>query len=171
MENIPEINQSIDDLREPSKLPEISEEDKERFFKCLMTDESYEETVALLNNSFKVRFKAMTVSENTDVVNQIVADRKSGIAADHDAYFVTISAYRMGLSLMSVDGKPYSSVTKDNFSPSTENDTYVLERSKLMLSWPTAKLSVFLDAYQLFESKLLKLASEVQNPSFWKASA
>ena len=171
METIPDITQSMDTLREPIKMPDISEEDKERFFKCLMVDEPYEETIALLNGSFKVRFRAMTVSENTDVVNQVVSDRRLGIAADHDAYFITISAYRMGISLLSVDVKTYSSITKDNFTASSEDDSYVLARSKLMLSWPTAKLSVFLDAYQIFESKLIKLASEVQNPSFWKASA
>jgi hypothetical protein len=171
METIPTITQSMDTLREPIKMPDISEEDKERFFKCLMADEAYEETIALLNGSFKVKFRAMAVAENTDVVNQVVADRRSGVAADHDAYFITISAYRMALSLLSVDGKQYSSITKDNFVASSENDSYVLARSKLMLSWPTAKLSVFLDAFQMFENKLIKLASEVQNPSFWKASA
>jgi hypothetical protein len=171
MENIADINDSLDMNREPSKAPEISESDKERFFKCLLSDEPYEETISLLNDSFKIRFRAMTVSENTDIVNQIVADRANGIAADHDGYFITISAYRMALSLVSVDGKQYSSITKDNFTPSTENDSYILGRSKLVLGWPTAKLSVFLDAYQIFEAKLIKLASEVQNPSFWKASA
>jgi hypothetical protein len=149
----------------------ISEEDKERFFKSVLSDKPYEEVFGLFDNQIKVKFRAMTVSENNDVVNQIVADRKTGLAAENDAYLITITTYRLGLSLISVDDKPYSSVIKDGFTVFAENDSYVLARARPMQSWATAKLAVFLDAFQSFESKLVKLTQEVQNPNFWKASA
>jgi hypothetical protein len=164
------INTSIEMNREPVKTVEISQEDKERFFKSIISDVPYEEVTYLFDNQLKVRFKVLTVKENSDVVGQIVDDKKNGTASDNDAYFITIAAYRLALSLVSIDDKPYSTITKDSFSPSHETDSYVLARAKLASSWSTSKLSVFLDAFQYFESKVMKLTSEAQTPSFWKAS-
>ena len=165
------INSSIELDQSKAPKPEISKEDKERFFKSVLADKPYEEVVSLFDGQLKVRFRAMTVQENTDVVNQIVADRKQGIAADNDAYFITIATYRMGLCLVSIDDNAYSAVTKDNFTPDTEYDSYVLARCKLMRNWTTARLAVFIDAFKVFEAKLIQLTAEVQTPNFWKASA
>ena len=165
------ISPSVETNTEQPKRVDITDEDKERFFKSVLSDRPYEETVSLFNDQIKLRIKAMTVQENSDVVAQIVEDRKNGVASDTDAYFITIATYRLALSLVSVDDKVYSSITKDNFSPSTEKDSYVLARAKTMLSWSTPKLSAFLDAFSTFESKVIILTKEVQNPNFWKASA
>lgn len=171
MDNQPSINPSIE--LDQSRVPavDISAEDKERFFKSILADKPYEEVIPLFDDQVKIRFRAMTVQENTDVVNQIVADRKLGIAADNDAYFITVATYRMGLCLMTIDDNPYCSVTKENFVPFAENDSYVLARSKPMRSWSTARLAILIDAFKRFESKLVKLTSEVQTQNFWKASA
>jgi hypothetical protein len=171
MEDQPLINTSIEMNNETVKKVNISAEDKERFFKSILSDTPYEETVLLFDGQLKLKFKVMTVQENTDVVNQIVADKKNGIADDTDAYLITISTYRLALSLSSVDDRIFSSITKENFSPSFENDSYVLARAKMMTSWTTAKLSAYLDAFQSFEAKTLKLTNEVQSKNFWKASA
>lgn len=167
----PLFNQSLEMTTEKYKNVEVTEEDKERFFKSILADRPYEETVKLFDGQIQVKFKAMTVQENTDVVNQIVEDRKNNVASDTDAYFITISTYRLALCLVSIDDKPYSSITKENFVPMVEKDSYILARSKPMLNWATPKLSVFLDAFQKFEQKILKLTNEVQSPNFWKASA
>ncbi len=156
---------------EDIKAVKITDDDKDRFFKSVLADRPYEEVNYLFDGQMKVRFKALTVQENTDVVNQIVEDKKNGVAADNDAYFITIATYRLGLSLHSIDDNTFSSVTKDNFSPMTEKDTYVLSRARPVLSWSTPKLSIMLDAFQLFEKKLVVLTREVQTPNFWKASA
>ena len=171
MDDQPSINASIE--LDQSRVPavDISADDKERFFKSILADKPYEEVISLFDDQVKVRFRAMTVQENTDVVNQIVADRKLGIAADNDAYFITVSTYRMGLCLMTIDDNPYCTVTKENFAPFTENDTYILARSKPMRSWSTARLAILIDAFKRFEGKLVKLTSEVQTQNFWKASA
>lgn len=171
MDDQPSINPSIelDQTRVPTI--DISVEDKERFFKSILADKPYEEVISLFDDQVKVRFRSMTVQENTDVVNQIVADRKQGIAADNDAYFITVSTYRMGLCLLTIDDNPYCTVTKENYVPFTENDTYVLARSKPMRSWSTARLAILIDAFKKFEGKLVKLTSEVQTQNFWKASA
>lgn len=168
----PMINSSVEaDRTDRAGRVVITDEDKERFFKSVLSDKCYEETVSLFDGQLKVKFRAMTVQENSDVVGQIEQDKKLNIANDTDAYYVTISCYRLAMCLVSVDDKQYSSVTKDNFSPSSENDTYVLARTKTILSWSTSKLSAYLDAFQSFENKLVKLTSEVQTLNFWKASA
>ena len=164
------VNPSMDMNREPVKTVEISAEDKERFFKSIISDTPYEEVAYLFDDQLKVRFKVLTVKENSDVVGQIIADKKNGVAGDTDAYFITISSYRLALSLVAIDDKPYSTITKDSFSPSHESDSYVLARAKLVSTWSTSKLSVFLDAFQRFEAKVIKLTSEAQTPNFWKAS-
>lgn len=171
MDDQPLINTSIEMDTTGNKIPVVSSEDKERFFKSILADKPYDEVVELFDGQLKLTFRAMTVQENTDVVNQIVADRKNNTASDTDAYFVTISTYRLALSLVSVDAQPYSLVTKDNFVVSPEYDSYVLARAKPMTQWATSKLSIYLDAFSRFEAKLVKLSSEVQNPNFWKASA
>lgn len=171
MENQPLVNSSIDMRTEDVKNVTISDEDKERFFKSVLADRPYEEVTYLFDGQMKLRFRSLTVQENTDVVNQIVADKKNGVAADNDAYFITIATYRLGLSLTAIDDNVFSSVTKDNFSAMTEKDTYILARARPILSWATPKLSMILDAFQLFEKKLVKLTGEVQTPNFWKASA
>lgn len=171
MEETQPFNQSVEMNPEPPKVDAINSEDKERFFKSILANTPYEETIGLFDGQMKVRFRAMSVKENSDVVDQIVRDKKSGMAAENDAYFITISTYRLAVSLVSVDDQEYSSVTKDNFSETSENDTYILARSKPMQSWATPKLSLFLDAFQKFEAKLVKLTNEVQTANFWKASA
>ena len=148
----------------------ISEADKEHFFKCILADKPYEETVYLFDKQLAVRFKSMTVAENADVVQQIIKDKEKNVAADSDSYFITIATYRLAQSLVSVDGKPFSNITKTTFSPLTADDSYILAKAKPITAWSTCKLSVFLDAFQQFEAKVIKLTREVQTPNFWKAS-
>lgn len=171
MENQNTISPSIELNQDRLNVVEITENDKERFFKSILADKPYEETVKLFDEQMAIKFRAMTVQENSDVVNQIVADKKTGVAVDNDAYFITISTYRLGLCLVSIDDVPYSNITKESYTPFTENDSYVLARCKAMRSWSTSRLAVFIDAFKSFESKLIKLTTEAQSQNFWKASA
>lgn len=171
MDDQPIINSSIEMNRETNKNIDISAADKERFLKSVLADAPYTEDITLFDDQLSIKFKAMSVQDNTDVVNQIVLDRNNGVAADNDAYFITISTYRLVISAVSVGDKIFSNVTRDNFVDSDGKSTYVALRAKEVLSWPTLKLSAYLDAFQLFEAKILKLSKEVQTPNFWKASA
>ena len=164
------INRSIEMNTEQPKTVELTEEDKQRFFKSILADKPYEESFELFDGQLSVKFRTMTVQENSDVVAQIVADRKKGTAAENDAYMITISAYRLGLCILAIDGKEYSTVTKSTYTKADEYDSYVLERAKTLLAWSTPKLSIFLDAFQQFEAKTIKLSGEVQSKNFWKAS-
>ena len=171
MEDTALFNTSIETNTDVAKVPEISEEQKERFFKSILADKPYQETCQLFDGQLTLTFRAMTVQENTDVINQIVADRRLGTASDTDAYFVTISTYRLAMCLVSVGSEPYSDITKESFKKTNDDDSYVLARARPMAEWSTSKLSIYLDAFSSFEANLVKLSAEVQNPNFWKASA
>ena len=171
MEDQPLINPSIDMNTLQTKELVISDQDKENFFKSILADKPYEEEVTLFDGQLTLKFKAMTVQENTDVVNQITLDRRNNTASDTDAYFVTIATYRLALSLATIDGLLYSNITREGFSSPNEGESYVLAKAKPMTQWSTPKLSICLDAFSRFESKLVKLSSEVQTRNFWKASA
>lgn len=171
MDPQPIINPSIEMNRDRPRLATVTEEDKERFFKSILSDQPYIEEISLFDDQFKIKLKSLTVEENTDVVNQIVADKERGLAAENDAYFITISTYRLSQSLLTIDGKAYSDISKENYKPKEPEETYVLARAEKMSKWTTAKLSVFLDAFSAFESRLIRLTNEAQTANFWKASA
>ncbi len=84
---------------------------------------------------------------------------------------ITIAAYRLCLSMVSVDKQAFSNITKENYKTVDEFDSYVAARAKITYDWATAKLSLLLDAFQRFEAKIIRLTNEVQTPNFWIASA
>ncbi len=157
--------------RKPS--PEPTAEEKERFFKAVLSDTPYEENVPMFDGQMTITLRSMTVGQNGDIVRQISNDRDEGTAANDDAYFVTISAYRLALCLQSIDGIEFSPVKKETFK-APEGDTvttYVKARAEKLKEWPTFKLAAFLDAFNAFEGKIVKLTNAVQTQNFWKASA
>lgn len=156
---------------EAVKTPEIADEDKEKFLKAVLTDLPFQETVDLFDGQLKVTFRTMSVEENNDIVNQIAKDKEHGIAENSDAYFITISTYRLALCLLSIDDKDYSDIVKASFKSEDPAVTYIRSRSLKVREWPTFKLSAFLDAFNKFEAKVVKLTNAVQQQNFWKASA
>lgn len=150
---------------------EITQGEKEKFFKCVVSDSPYTDIIELFDGQMTVEFRSMTIQENNDVIAQIVADKAAGTAADTDAYFITIAAYRLSQCLVNIDGKPVKLPSKDTFLTGVgSTDTYVAFRAKALKNWSTFKLAAFLDAFRLFEAKVLKLTGEVQSKDFWKAS-
>ena len=155
----------------PEAGPLITDEDKEKFFKSVMGDVPFQDVVSLFDGKLKITLQTMTVSQNNDVVEQISKDRETGLAENNDAYFITISTYRLALCLVSIDEAPYSDIHKDKYKEEEKGVTYVRARAEAMRNWPTFKLSAFLDAFNEFETKVVKLTREVKTQNFWKASA
>lgn len=155
---------------EASKPPELTDADKEKFFKSVLTDTYFEDTVSLFDDRLTITLRTMSVEENNDIVTQIAKDKEHGLAENSDAYFITISSYRLGLCLLKVDDKEYSDITKKTFKLEEPGVTYVRARALKIREWPTFKLSAFLDAFNKFEAKVVKLTNAVQQQNFWKAS-
>lgn len=153
------------------KPDEITAKDKENFFKSVLTDKPYEEKVSLFGDQMSLVLRTMSVAENNDIVNQISLDRDNGLAENTDAYFITISTYRLALCLVSVDDKLFSEISKKSYVTTDEGVSYVRARAKIMQEWPTFKLSAFLQTFSAFEAKVVSLTRAVQEQNFWKASA
>lgn len=155
---------------EAPKPPELTDQEKEDFFKAVLTDTPYTRTVPLFDGKMNITLRTMSVEENNDIVEQIANDRKNGIAENSDAYFITISTYRLALCLIDIDGVEFSPIKKETFKETKTGETYVRARSLKVREWPTFKLSAFLDAFNQFEAKVVKLTNGVQQQNFWKAS-
>ena len=149
----------------------ISEKDKENFFKSVIGDIPFKETISFFGGRMTMTLQTMTVSQNSDIVQQINNDKDQGLAENNDAYFITIAMYRLAVCLVDIDEKQFSDIDKATFKESTEGVTYIRARSELMREWPTFKLSAMLDAFNEFESKVVKLTKEVKTENFWTASA
>jgi hypothetical protein len=167
-----EISNSLKEHNvENVKPDEISDIDKENFFKSVLTDKPYEEKINIFGDQLSIVLRTMSVSENNDVVNQISLDREKGLAENTDAYFITISTYRLALSLVLIEDKPFSEISKESFTTTNDGVSYVRARAAIMQGWPTFKLSAFLDVYNAFEKKVIALTRAVKDQNFWKASA
>jgi hypothetical protein len=162
----------LDTSAKPETQP-ITQAEKERFLKAVLTDTPYEENISLFDGQLTLTLRSMTVAQNGDIVKQISLDRDAGLAENNDAYFVTISAYRLALCLKAIDGVEFSDVAKETYK-APEDDaamTYVKARAEKLSNWPTFKMAAFLDTFNAFESKVVKLTKAVQTQNFWKASA
>ena len=156
---------------EATKVPELSDDEKEKFFKSVLTDTAYQADISLFDDRLTIILRTMSVEENNDIVEQIAKDKQFGLAENSDAYFITISSYRLALCLVKIDDKEFSDITKDKFKTDDAGVTYVRARALKVRDWPTFKLSAFLDAFNNFEAKVVKPTNAVQRQNFWKASA
>lgn len=154
------------------ETPTITAEDKENFFRAFLSGLPYTEDVTLFDGKLRLTLKGLSVEENDDVLRQISADIKQGVAANDDAYFLRILKYRLALSLTKLDGKEFSDVVKILFvGDAAKGESYVASRAAAFNSWPVFKLAGVNNAFKKFEDKLLHLVTKVDEPSFWIAAA
>jgi hypothetical protein len=153
----------------PVEIP-ITPKDKESFLKSVLIDAPYEETVSLFDGKLNLTFRALTIDQHEDHLNQVKLDEKAGVSSNDDAYFTKFLGYRMAMSLIKVDGKDWQpEINKEDFKI-TETQTYVGARAAIFEKWPAFKLSSYIEVFNQFEKKIVKLAQEIQTPGFWKAS-
>ena len=161
---------SVADARVMNRV-KITDADKIAFYKCFLADKPFTETVKLFGQ-FPVTFRTLTVTENNDVFRQVVFDQKNGTARNDDAYLITLVSYRVALSIQDMDGVPFlQEVNKENVKEDVEKGiSYVSERARAFKSWPTFKLSALLDAFRVFDLKVIQLVEQVGDPNFWPAA-
>jgi hypothetical protein len=146
----------------------LSESDKETFFKCFLSETPYQEEYALFGGKFKVKFKTLSVEENEDVLKQIQLDNNKQVAESSESYFVSILLYRLGLSIVHINGEEFQpEVNKKDYQG---EGTYVAAKADIFKAWPIFKLAGVQHTFRQFEQKVLALTNELENPSFWKAA-
>lgn len=172
---MPELFQkSIEMVDENAVQSNLTDAEKENYFKAFLSDQPYIHTTELFGGKLRIKFRTMSVQQNSDVVNQIAIDKSQDSSSTmQDSYLVTIAAYRMAQCLCEVDD---IAVTFHSAGDVTEEEkangvTYIKKQALPLLNWPGYKLSAFIDAFNEFEAKVLKLTNAVQDANFWKASA
>lgn len=146
---------------------ELSEEDKERFFKAFLSNSSFEDEVKLMKGTVTVKFKSINVEENNEILSQVGQDVNNGKANNREAYVTTMLIYRFAQSLVSISGFPFDyNITKENFVPDDKHKNYIEARVAKFKDWPTFKLSTFLYNFLQFEKKLMLLEQAINNPDF-----
>jgi len=159
--------------RETRNKPKVTEQDKENFFKAFLSEKPYEEDVALFGGKYNVRFTTMSVAQNNEIFNQILLDQKKGLAANHDSYLIRVTLYRLGLSIVTLNGEPFApEITKEKVKLEDKDDnlTYIFLKANVFDKWPVFKLSGILEAFRIFEQRHQLLTQEADNPDFWKAA-
>ncbi len=153
-------------------VPEVTEEDKEKFFKCFLSDKPYIEKVKLFNGQYVVEFKSLSVQDSDDCIQQINLDKKLGLAQANDAYMIYILQYRVGASIVSLNGIPFQpECTKEKIPLNQEDGTYYISaRIKAFEVWPQYKLAGVCEAYRAFETKVHYLTTKIADDAFWKAA-
>jgi len=164
----------VDFSRDNVKV-EITDADKERFFKSFISDTPYEEERSLFDCQIKVTFRSITVDENNDIWRQSIKDQKSDeVTQNSEAYLLLINVYRLAMSLKKVEGFAYdgTEISKDTFKVTDDNPntTYVKAKADQIKSWNAFKMATFLKAFSEFEHKLFLLEKDVCTQNFWKAT-
>lgn len=148
---------------------DVTDTQKEEFLKAVMSEQPYYETIELFGGKTKVKLRTLSTEENEDVHAQVVFDGYEGIAQNDNHYFMIITLYRLSLSLISVDGKPFApNIDKDTKSE-IENVNYVALRKREFDKWSTPRMAVVSGAFNDFENRVKTLVDKAFSPDFWKA--
>lgn len=145
------------------KEPSITEQDKEDFLKSVLSDQPFTKEITLYGGSFKMVLKTLSVAESQEIFNQITTDRNKGLADSTDSYFVTLSLYRLALSLVSIDNKPFTFTVG-------EDETKLEAGKQYFDKWNGHKLGAIIEAYNGFQDTVAYLATKASDTSFWKAA-
>lgn len=149
----------------------ISEEDKIAFFKCFLGDTPYEEEYSLFDGKFKIVFRTMTTKQTTDVFNQLRQAQINSELTNDPNYIVTLTNFRLGLCIVSIDGVPFATdIDEDTYKPTDAYDSYIKAKAANFKSWPIFKLSAIVDAFKKFEHKVVALTDAIQTENFWIAA-
>lgn len=153
---------------------EVTEAQKEQFFKAFLADRLYEEEFNLLGGNFRVRLKAFSMRENADLLTQIAYDRDKGkIEGVNDYYFARVAHYRLGLALVSINDVPFCPELTPDKVPfdKAKGESYVSKRADTFSDWPMVKMAALQAALQTFDQRILVLVDAVAKSDFWKAAA
>lgn len=145
----------------------ITEKDKENFFKAFLADKCYQETYTFFNKKFAVTFRTLYANEPRDILKQIQYDIDNKRARNDDSYFIQMQAYRVGLSIVDLNGVPFcpdiNSKTPEDI---VQGITYVKLRADELLKMPDFKVVALIDRHNYFDRKVLKLIEAIKDPNF-----
>lgn len=152
---------------------EITDQEKEDFFKAFMANKPYTRTEDLFGGKLQVTFRSLTVKESSEVFDQLRREQLHDIINNDATYILKLSNYRMALALVDVGGEPYCpNITREHYLLDEKNptDSYIVAKAEELQNWHIYKLTPIAEAFKRFESRLIKLSTEVNDQNFWKAA-
>ena len=153
---------------------EITDKHKEEFFKAFLSDQPYQEEFTMMNGGYRIVLKTLTMAENRDLLRQISYDKEQGRVGDsNEIYFSRVSHYRLALSLVSINDKPFAEdiTQQSNPTDAKKGDTYLAAKADRFITWPMIKLGAIQGKLVEFDQRVMGLMDAVSKPDFWKAAA
>lgn len=157
----PTINRTI---RKPTVV-EITDQDKEKFFKAFLLDQPYEEEVSLFGGKKTLKFRALTSQQLSDIFRQLTKDYDEGYIDNGFGRDNQLEVYRLSQAVVEEDGEPID-------LPEKEDDAdinYITKAADRYKSFASFKLIAYLDAFSKFLLKCEELGKKVFDKDFWKA--
>lgn len=164
-------------------LTEVVESDKQSFVQSILGGTRHRKTFELFGGKYKVTFKALTTKESDIAYRQIVLDGQvdynSRLLAGTDFYWRNLQAYRMVMSLESLESVSYGKVEIPSLADADINgESFKSLQEKLIpfLNYildnhmPTEGIrAVIGHAYFEFQSLCDKLQVMAESSNFWQA--
>jgi hypothetical protein len=164
-------------------LTEVTELDKQDFVQSILGGTRHRKTYELFGGKFKVTFKALTTKESDIAYRQIVIDGQidynGRILAGTDFYWRNLQAYRMVMSLESVESVSYGKVEIPSLADANIEDQSFKNLQEKLIPFLNYVLDNHLStegiravighAYFEFQSLCDKLQVMAESPNFWRA--
>jgi hypothetical protein len=147
----------------PAPLPVVTEEEKIEFFKAFISDKPFTNTSLLFNKALSVVFKSLTTRENMVIYDQVRKEQLDGELTNDANYVTTLSIYRLASALQSLNDVPFDVPTGESLIDD------IKAKAKIIKDWPVFKTAAIMEAFKVFEDKVVHLTREVQTENFWPA--
>ena len=171
-EETPVLSEKLqeEELNKEAEKLGVTDENKQEFFKCFLANKPYEETFQLFDGQTSIVLKSLTTKETNAIFNQLRKDERNLVMTNDPVYAITLSNYRIGCALKSIDSKDvYPEVNINSYTPKDDSDSYVKFRSAVLDDWNVFKVGAVSDAFNKFEAKQMFLTNHIQTKNFWKA--
>ena len=164
-------------------LTEATDGDKEDFVQSILGGVRFKKSYSMFKDKYKITFRALTSKESDIAYRQIVIDGqrdyKTKVLGGTDFYWRNLQAYRLAMSLESVESVTYGKVeipTLEEAEIEGTNNKQIQDKLVPFLNYVLdtfipleSTRSVVGHAYFEFQSLCDKLQVMAESPNFWKA--
>ena len=162
-------------------LTEASDGDKEDFVQSILGGTRFKKIYSMFKNKYKITFRALTSKESDIAYRQIVIDGqrdyKTKILGGTDFYWRNLQAYRMAMSLESIESVTYGKIEVPTLEDAEIEGTSNKQIQDKLVPFLNYVLDSFIPlestrsivghAYFEFQSLCDKLQVMAEAPNFW----
>lgn len=170
------------DLKKNDLVP-VTEDDKQDFVQSILGGIRFKKIYSLFDDKYKITFRALTSKESDMAYRQIVIDGQKDFQVrtlgGTDFYWRNLQAYRMVMSLESIESVQYGRIEVPTIEEADINGVAGRPLQDKMVPFLNYILDTYLPlestrsvvghAYFEFQSLCDKLQVMAESPTFWKA--